>query len=68
MNQELLTCKQVTEIVPLTQSTIYRLMRKNRFPLPVKIGGRNVRWLRSEVMDWLKSQPRATGEIKANAA
>ena len=62
MNHELLTCKQVEEIVQLTQSTVYRLMRKGRFPLPIKIGERNVRWLRDEIMDWLKSQPRAAGK------
>ena len=61
MNHELLTCDQVQEIVPLTTSTIYRLMRAEKFPLPIKIGERNVRWLRDEIMDWLKSQPRATG-------
>ena len=65
MNQELLTVKQVTDIVPLTQSTIYRLMRQERFPLPIRIGGRNVRWMRSEILDWLKSQPRATGNKAA---
>ena len=63
MNHELLTCKQVEEIVQLTQSTVYRLMRKGLFPVPVRIGQRNVRWLRSEILSWLKSQPRATGEV-----
>lgn len=62
MQNELLTCDQVQEIVPLTTSTIYRLMRSGKFPAPIKIGGRNVRWLRSEVLDYLKSRPRATGE------
>ena len=63
MNNELLTCKQVEEIVQLTQSTVYRLVRAGKFPAPIKIGGRNVRWLRSEIMDYLKSRPRATGEV-----
>lgn len=67
MQNELLTCDQVMEIIPLTQSTIYRLMRKDRFPLPIRIGGRNVRWLRSEITDWLKNQPRATGETSQAA-
>ena len=63
MNNELLTYKQVEEIVQLTQSTVYRLVRAGKFPAPIKIGGRNVRWLRSEIMDYLKSRPRATGEV-----
>lgn len=62
MTNELLTCKQVLEIVPLTTSTLYRLMRQNRFPTPLKIGRRNVRWKRSEVLAWLDNCPRAEGE------
>ena len=67
MQNELLTCDQVQEIVPLTTSTIYRLMRSGKFPQPIKIGGRNVRWIRSEIMDYLKSRPRATGEVEQAA-
>lgn len=67
MQHELLTCDQVQKIVPLTTSTIYRLVRAGKFPAPIKIGGRNVRWLRNEVLQYLESCPRATGE-QAKAA
>ena len=62
MAHELLTLAQVRELVPLTTSTLYRLMRQNRFPTPLKIGWRNVRWKRSEVLAWLDNCPRAEGE------
>ena len=45
----------------LSPSTIYRLMREEDFPEPIKIGPRAVRWRREEVEEWLASRPRAKG-------
>ena len=45
----------------LSPSTIYRLMREESFPEPIKIGPRAVRWRREEIEDWLASRPRAKG-------
>ena len=65
MQNELLTVEQVREIVHLTTSTIYRLMRAGHFPRPIKIGNKNVRWHRSEVLEYLQSRPRALGQEAA---
>ena len=63
-NYDLLTRKQVEQKVQLTTSTIYRLMRDGRFPLPLKIGPSAVRWRSDELSAWLESRPRAEGEVR----
>ena len=65
MNHELLKLAEVVKLVQLTESTIYRLMRSGDFPCGIKIGKRNVRWRKAELIDWLASRPRATGENQA---
>lgn len=54
----LLKLKQVTDIVAMRRSAIYAMMRKGRFPRPIRIGERAVAWKRSEVEAWLASRPR----------
>ena len=63
MNFELLTRPQVEQRVQLSCSTIYRLMREERFPLPLKLSTQAVRWRSDEITDWLEAKQRATGEI-----
>ena len=60
----LLKLSEVEQIVRLHRSTIYRLMRQGRFPLPLKLS-RAVRWRRSELEQWLEERPRATGDHQA---
>ena len=63
MNFELLSRPEVERRVNLTTSTIYRLMRSGRFPLPLKVGPQAVRWRSDELSAWILSRPRAEGEI-----
>lgn len=58
----LLTRRDVEKWCQIARTTIYRLMRADQFPEPIRIGPRAVRWLRSEVEAWLASRPRATGD------
>ena len=44
---------------------IYRLMRAQKFPEPLRIGQRAVRWPASEIEAWIESRPRATGDQPA---
>ena len=62
MEDRLLTRAEVERRVGLKRSAIYRAMRANEFPLPLKIGPRAVRWPLSEIEAWLAGRPRATGE------
>ena len=63
-NDRYLTRSEVENLCGLSRSTIYRLMRQDQFPVPIKVGPRAVRWLSTEVEGYLKSRPRAEGEVR----
>ena len=62
-----LTRKEVERLTGLSTTSIYRMMRDGRFPLPLRIGARSVRWREDEIEKFIASRPRAEGE-KAEAA
>ena len=49
---------RVIELTSLSKSTIYRLIKKDRFPKPITLRGmENVRlFVKDEVEDWIKSK------------
>ena len=59
---------EVERICGLSRSAIYRLMREGRFPEPIQIGPRAVRWKSTEIDAFLASRPRATGEASRVSA
>ena len=59
-NDRLLRRQEVEALCGIARSTIYRLMKEGRFPQPLKIGERAVRWSEAEIVGWLASLPRAT--------
>jgi len=54
----------IDEVMRLTgyrsRSSIYRLVRQNRCPPPVVIGGGRVRWRSGEIEHWLQGLPSQT--------
>ena len=58
----LLRRQEVEQLTGFRRSNIYRLMALGEFPLPIKIGARAVRWPEAEIMEWLATRPRATGD------
>ena len=58
---QLLNRKQVEVRVGLRRSAIYRMMRRNEFPAPLKLGATAVRWRSDEIESWIAGRPRATG-------
>ena len=65
MPDHLLDRRAVESRTGLSRSSIYRLMRSNRFPEPLRIGIRAVRWPASEIETWLSARPRASGDQPA---
>ena len=49
----LLRRSDVEGLVRLSRSAIYSKMSKGTFPRPKSIGDGSVRWLKSEVMEWI---------------
>ena len=60
--------RQVEFAVGLARSTIYEAMAEGRFPKPVRLGGRSVGWLSTEIESWIAAriaESRPTPGIKA---
>ena len=58
----LLPLSEVRACTGLSRSTIYRKMRDESFPEPLKIRVRAVRWWESEIVPWFAARPRAAGD------
>ena len=61
----LLTLRDVTRATALSRSAVYALMAESRFPKPIRIGSRAVRWVEQEVLDFIASRPRGGSERPA---
>ena len=61
----LLTLRDVTQATALSRSAVYALMAESRFPKPIRIGNRAVRWVEQEVLDFIASRPRGGTERPA---
>ena len=58
MTTKLLTLRDVTALTALSRSTVYVMMAEYRFPKPIRIGNRAVRWVEQEMLDFIASRPR----------
>jgi prophage regulatory protein len=52
----LLRRSEVEDQVALKRSAIYELMSENKFPKPVRVAGRAVRWRQSDIAAWISEQ------------
>ena len=55
----LLHRREVEARTGLSRTSIYRQMEAGRFPRPVKVGPKAVRWSEHEIEAWLSSLPRS---------
>ena len=60
--RELMRREEVEERFGVSRSWIYCEMRAGRFPEPVKIGKRAVRWRVIDLDEWARDRPVAHGE------
>ncbi len=63
--RELLRREEVEERLGVSRSWIYAEMRAGRFPEPVKISKRAVRWRVADLDDWMSGRPVAHGDLGA---
>lgn len=52
----ILKIKQICEITALSKATIYREIKKGKFPAPLQLTDRSVGWLISEVEEWINKK------------
>ena len=62
MTTRLLTLHDVIRMTALSRSAVYALMAESRFPKPLRVGNRAVRWVEREVLDFIASRPRGGSE------
>ena len=65
MTTRLLTLRDVMRMTALFRSAVYALMGQSRFPKPIRIGSRAVRWVEQEVLGFIASRPRGGSERPA---
>ena len=63
MADRMLGIAELEDRIGVTRNTIYVEMREGRFPRPLQIGRRAVRWPESEIQAWLDDRPRSTGDL-----
>lgn len=61
---ELLNLQEVTKLLKIPKSTLYHLMRKNRFPKPLKLSERKIAWRVSKIKKWLEKLEKENEPVK----
>ena len=51
----LLKLKEVESITQISKSKIYRDMRSGGFPSPISLGSNCVRWVETDIYQWVES-------------
>ena len=52
----LLTCADVCKAVKVSRQTVYKWRLSGKFPQPVDVGSRVLRWRESDVQAWIASR------------
>jgi len=50
------TRQELEETLTLSSATIYRWVKDGRFPKPIRLGTKMVRWKTSDIEQWLKEE------------
>jgi prophage regulatory protein len=50
---QLLTRREVAELVRVDQSTIWRWTKRGEFPAPFPVGRNSTRWRATDIEEWL---------------
>jgi len=62
----LLSMRQVTAMTTYSRPSIYRLIARQKFPKPLKLGDVKIAFRADEVEAWLASRPTALGGDDTN--
>ncbi|MFT9381118.1 helix-turn-helix transcriptional regulator [Gluconobacter sp. P5B12] len=55
--EQLLTAQEVADKLRTTPSNLYRKIKAGKFPAPIQLSIRCVRWRESDVVEWLNNLP-----------
>lgn len=54
LNEEIMNLKDIISFFKITKSTLYEWIKKEKFPEPIKVGGR-IFWERSIIEEYVKN-------------
>ena len=63
---KLVRLDKVLEMTTLSTSTIYRLMKKGKFPRQIKISERSTRWVLEEIYEWMDGNFKSRDAIETH--
>ena len=52
----------LVRVVSLSRATIWRKVQDGKFPKPVRIGTRNIRWKKADIDNWIAELPVSNGD------
>jgi prophage regulatory protein len=55
-DEKLIRFRELRQSIPLSRSTIWRKIKNNEFPQPIRIGKVAVAWLWSDIQQWIDNQ------------
>ena len=55
--QKILRLPSVLEVTGLSRTTVWRMVKRDNFPAPIKLGQRAVGWRASEIEAWIQNRP-----------
>ena len=53
--EQMLTDKEVANVLKLSRSSVWRLAKLGKLPKPVKVGLNAARWKQSELKAWMEA-------------
>ena len=54
---QMIRMPEVARTTSLSKSTIYDLIKANKFPRPKRLGKRAVGWLADDIQNWIENRP-----------
>lgn len=54
--KKLLKKTEVVELLGISSTTIYRLIKAGKFPKPIKLSPSRIAWTEAAIQKWLKSK------------
>ena len=61
--RRLLRRSEVLQMCGISKSTLHHLVAIGKFPRPIRISRRAVRWRLEEVLAWIESRPRTAETV-----
>lgn len=66
-NNHIIRPKQLTELLGLSRTTIWRMENRGELPPRIQLSSGTVGWLASDIEDWFQNRPEKNGIYKNKA-